>query len=78
MGTRTDFEQLIRASIRGAFVFDGERGLKFNRLPGWTFPQHAHAPIVAKVAGRLSGARLEFETAATDLTITYRLSLIHI
>jgi GDSL-like Lipase/Acylhydrolase family len=72
MSNEAEFEQLIGASIRGAFVIRGDRGIKFNRLPAWTFPQHAHAPIVAKVAGRLSGARLEFETAATDLVITYR------
>jgi hypothetical protein len=48
------------------------RGLTFSRLPEWTYPQHAHAPIVAKMAERLSGVHIDIETAATQITVTYR------
>ena len=48
------------------------RGVTFSRLPEWTYPQHAHAPIVAKMAERLSGVHIDIETAATQITVTYR------
>ncbi len=48
------------------------RGVTFSRLPEWTYPQHAHAPIVAKMAERLSGVHIDIETAATKITVTYR------
>lgn len=48
------------------------RGLAFSRLPEWTYPQHSHAPIVAKMAERLSGVHIDIETAATQITVTYR------
>ena len=48
------------------------RGVTFSRLPEWTYPQHAHAPIVAKMAERLSGVHIDIETGATQITVTYR------
>jgi hypothetical protein len=48
------------------------RGITFSRLPEWTYLQHAHAPIVAKMAERLSGVHIDIETAATQITVTYR------
>ena len=48
------------------------RGITFSRLPEWTYPQHSHAPIVAKMAERLSGVHIDIETAATQITVTYR------
>jgi len=69
----SEFEQLVRASIRGvAFIKHGEHGLAFSRLPEWTYAQHNHEPIVAKMVERLSGSHLDLLTAATTLTVTYR------
>jgi hypothetical protein len=48
------------------------RGVTFSRLPEWTYPQHSHAPIVAKMAERLSGVHIDIETSATQITVTYR------
>lgn len=48
------------------------RGVTFSRLPEWTYPQHSHAPIVAKMAERLSGVHIDIETGATQITVTYR------
>ena len=48
------------------------RGITFSRLPEWTYTQHSHAPIVAKMAERLSGVHIDIETAATQITVTYR------
>jgi hypothetical protein len=63
----------IEKALRGASqVVLAERGLKFSRLPEWTYEQHAHAPIVAKIAERLSGVHLEIETAATKISVGYR------
>ena len=68
-----DLEQKLRESVRGvAWTFSTPRGLAFSRLPEWTYVQHAHAPTVAKMAERLSGARLEIETAASQVALTYR------
>ena len=64
---------LVRSSIRGVSrVLEGERGLRFSRLPEWTYPQHSHAPVVAKMAERLSGAHLNLLTSATHLEVRYR------
>lgn len=68
-----DTAALVRASIRGVSrVLEGERGLLFSRLPEWTYPQHAHAPVVAKMAERLSGAHLNLSTSATRIEVRYR------
>ena len=53
-------------------MVETDRGIAFSRLPEWTYLQHSHAPIVAKMAERLSGAHLDIETAATRITVTYR------
>ncbi|MEN9970323.1 MAG: hypothetical protein RLZZ229_531 [Actinomycetota bacterium] len=70
----TEFEaQKIERATRGASqVIRDERGLRFSRLPDWTYEHHAHAPIVAKVAERLSGVHLEIATAATKIALRYR------
>ena len=68
-----DFELKLGEALRGvARVDKTARGLSFSRLPEWTYLQHSHAPIVAKMAERLSGAHLDIETAATKITVTYR------
>ncbi len=67
------FEDFVRKSARGiSWVRTGERGVFLSRLPEWTYPQHAHAEIVGKMAERLSGGRLALLTAATNLTVRYR------
>ena len=64
---------LVRSSIRGvSSIFVGERGLRFSRLPEWTYPQHSHAPVVAKMAERLSGVHLNLLTSATRIEVLYR------
>ena len=69
----SDTAALVRASIRGVSrVLDGERGLLLSRLPDWTYAQHAHAPVVAKMAERLSGAHLNILTSASTLEVRYR------
>ena len=69
----SDTAALVRASIRGVSrVLDGERGLLLSRLPDWTYAQHAHAPVVAKMAERLSGAHLNLLTSASTLEVRYR------
>ncbi len=73
MTLKPEFEALVRASIRGAStVWPTARGMRFSRLPEWTYLQHQHAPIVAKMVERLSGVHLNLLTAATHLTVTYR------
>jgi hypothetical protein len=49
-----------------------ERGITFSRLPAWTYSQHAHAPVVATMAERLSGAHLRLKTAASKISVRYR------
>jgi len=73
MAMNQDTAALVRASIRGVSrALDGERGLRFSRLPEWTYPQHSHAPVVAKMAERLSGAHLNLLTSATRIEVRYR------
>ena len=73
MSTPSEFEVLVKASMRGAAqVFRGRYGLRLSRLPAWTYQQHAHAPIVAKMVERLSGTHLNLLTSASELTVTYR------
>jgi hypothetical protein len=73
MNMSEDFELKLGEALRGvARVDKTARGLSFSRLPEWTYLQHSHAPIVAKMAERLSGAHLDIETAATRITVTYR------
>jgi len=68
-----EFEELVRSSARGiSWVRKGDRGLRLSRLPEWTYPQHAHAEIVSKMAERLAGSRLCVQTAATELSVRYR------
>lgn len=65
-------DQLSKA-VRGVSAIRyGGRGLTFSRLPEWTYPQHAHAPIVAKMAEQLSGVYLDFDTAANRIEVQYR------
>ncbi len=70
---RSEFEDFVRKSARGiSWVRAASRGVFLSRLPEWTYPQHAHAEIVGKMAERLSGARLCVITQATTLTVRYR------
>lgn len=69
----SDTAALVRESIRGVSrVLDGERGLLLSRLPDWTYAQHSHAPVVAKMAERLSGTHLNLVTSATKIEVRYR------
>lgn len=73
MTINSELEQKLGEALRGVARIDKtDRGFTFSRLPEWTYPQHAHAPIVAKMAERLSGAHIDIETAATRITVTYR------
>ena len=66
-------EALIRSALRGAAeISRTERGLIFNRLPGWTLAHHKHDSLTNQVARHGSGARLLLNTAATSITLTYR------
>lgn len=66
-------QQKLIKSVRGvSYSAQSSRGIWFSRLPISTYSQHSHAPIVAKMAERLSGARLELLTAATSIKFTYR------
>ena len=68
-----ELERKLGWALHGVARFDKtSRGLTFSRLPEWTYPQHAHAPIVAKMAERLSGVHIDIETVATQITVTYR------
>lgn len=68
-----EINDLVSRSVRGAIqVIPTKRGVTASRLPSWTYLQHSHAPIVAKMAERLSGVRLEVETSATSIKVTYR------
>ncbi len=63
----------IRESVRGvAQTFPTNRGLSFSRLPAWTYQTQQASSNIRKMAERLSGARFEIETVATEITITYR------
>lgn len=65
--------QRVDQAARGASqIIQTARGITFSRLPKWTYEQHAHAPIVAKIAERLSGVHLEIVTAATKISVRYR------
>jgi hypothetical protein len=73
MTMNAEFEALVRASIRGvAQVWTTDLGLRFSRLPAWTYPQHKHEPTVAKMVERLAGVHLNLWTAASRITVTYR------
>lgn len=67
---------LIRDSIRGvAETTDTERGLAINRLPDWTKIHHQNDSLTAQVAAKGSGVRILIQTAATEITFTYRATL---
>lgn len=69
----SDERAKILESVRGvSLAKTTSRGLSFSRLPEHTYQQHSHAPIVAKMAERLSGARIEILTSATEVKLTYR------
>ena len=73
MSSHEEFVSLVKSSLRGAaWVSEGLHGLRLSRLPQWTYLQHAHAPIVAKMAERLSGTHLNLVTAASEISVTYR------
>ena len=73
MTMTAQFEALVRASIRGVSnTWVTDRGLRFSRLPEWTYQQHGHEPGVGKMVERLAGVHLNLLTAATKLTVTYR------
>ncbi|MFM1786785.1 MAG: hypothetical protein RL228_735 [Actinomycetota bacterium] len=66
-------EEKLRQSVRGvAQTFLTSRGLSFSRLPAWTYETQQASSNIRKMAERLSGARFEIETEATQITLTYR------
>ena len=73
MTLSAELEQKLGEALRGVARIDkAARGLTFSRMPEWTYLQHSHAPVVATMAERLSGAHIDIETAATRITVTYR------
>lgn len=67
---------LIRNSLRGTSgISASPRGLVFDRLPEWTRAHHKHDPLTGQVSAQGSGVRLELETSASQITITYRATL---
>ncbi|MFM1973658.1 MAG: hypothetical protein RLZZ345_742, partial [Actinomycetota bacterium] len=73
MTTGVELERKLGEALHGVARFEKTaRGLTFSRLPEWTYQQHSHAPIVAKMAERLSGVHIDIETAATKIKVTYR------
>lgn len=73
MTTGAELEKKLGEAMHGVAHFARtSRGLTFSRLPEWAYKQHSHAPIVAKMAQRLSGVHIDIETAATQITVTYR------
>ena len=73
MNFSAELEQKLGEALRGVARIDKTaRGLTFSRMPEWTYIQHSHAPVVATMAERLSGAHIDIETAATRITVTYR------
>ena len=67
---------LIRSALRGTSVISAtDRGLVFDRLPEWTILHHKHDPLTGQVSTQGSGVRLELETSASQITLTYRATL---
>jgi lysophospholipase L1-like esterase len=65
--------ELIRDSLRGvAEIWQTDRGVAFDRLPGWTAPHHRHDPLTNQVSRQGSGVRLDLLTSATTIALTYR------
>ena len=69
---RADFDAIASAARGVSQMQQTDRGIRFSRLPAWTYSQHSHAPVVATMVERLSGAHLAFETSARQVTVTYR------
>ena len=71
-----DTAALICSALRGAsHIAVTERGLVFDRLPAWTKLHHKHDPLTGQVSVQGSGVRLELETAASRISLTYRATL---
>jgi hypothetical protein len=71
-----DTAALISAALRGASVISAtDRGLVFDRLPEWTRLHHKHDPLTGQVSAQGSGVRLELETSASRITLTYRATM---
>jgi hypothetical protein len=71
-----DTAALISAALRGASVISAtDRGLVFDRLPVWTRLHHKHDPLTGQVSAQGSGVRLELETSASRITLTYRATM---
>ena len=67
---------LIRSALCGTSVISAtDRGLVFDRLPEWTRLHHKHDPLTGQVSAQGSGVRLEFETSASQITLTFRATL---
>lgn len=71
-----DTAALIHGALRGASrIAATDRGLVFDRLPAWTKLHHKHDPLTGQVSAQGSGVRLELETAASRISLTYRATL---
>jgi hypothetical protein len=67
---------LIHSTLRGTSVISAtDRGLVFDRLPEWTKLHHKHDSLTGQVSAQGSGVRLELETSANEITLTYRATL---
>ena len=66
-------EELIRSALRGIDeVRRVERGLTLHRLPASLAIYHDVDPLTQKVADQASGSRLALQTAASEITLSYR------
>ena len=68
-----EIENKLRLSSKSvAQMIRTTRGLSFSRLPAWTYEQFQPNSNIVKMAERLSGARFEIETNATEISFQYR------
>jgi hypothetical protein len=69
----SECENKLRLSSKSvAQMIRTTRGLSFSRLPAWTYEQFQPNSNIVKMAERLSGARFEIETTATEISFQYR------
>jgi hypothetical protein len=69
----SECENKLRLSSKSvAQMIRTTRGLSFSRLPAWTYEQFQPNSNIVKMAERLSGARFEIETDATEISFQYR------
>lgn len=69
----SEVQEKLREGVRGiAQIIPTSRGLTFSRLPAWTYETNQASQNIRKMAERLSGARIDIETSANEIVVTYR------